>query len=139
VAAGTIAPVVSWGTSPDQAAPVTGTVPDPASLGDDMASQSAQAALRYWAHAPDEPCHGRNGCPWVGSPMCENWRDPDAGPENGTGTICPKGRPRLTLFRLGIGRCAPGPTAAIFRGMGMVQIVDPELLIRGVMPAARAC
>lgn len=42
-----IAPSATWGTSPDTALPITGCVPDPLSLADLNARQTAQAALQY--------------------------------------------------------------------------------------------
>ena len=42
-----IAPTVTWGTSPDAALPIDACVPDPATLSDLNARQSAQAALEY--------------------------------------------------------------------------------------------
>ena len=41
-----IAPTVTWGTSPEQALPVTATIPDPAQL-DASKSEAARAALDY--------------------------------------------------------------------------------------------
>jgi 3-isopropylmalate/(R)-2-methylmalate dehydratase large subunit len=40
-------PMVTWGTSPDQAAPVTSTVPDPAMIDDLILRQGMQRALTY--------------------------------------------------------------------------------------------
>jgi len=42
-----IAPSVTWGASPEHAAPITGAVPDPAARTDDAARQSAERALVY--------------------------------------------------------------------------------------------
>jgi 3-isopropylmalate dehydratase large subunit len=41
------APSVTWGTSPEDVAPITATVPDPESFGDPAKRQSAQRALDY--------------------------------------------------------------------------------------------
>jgi 3-isopropylmalate/(R)-2-methylmalate dehydratase large subunit len=42
-----IAPMVTWGTSPEQALPVTGVVPDPASVADDNCRKGIERALDY--------------------------------------------------------------------------------------------
>ncbi|WP_194745616.1 3-isopropylmalate dehydratase large subunit [Thermaurantiacus tibetensis] len=42
-----IAPLVTWGTSPEQVAPVTGTVPAPESFEDPVKRAAAEAALAY--------------------------------------------------------------------------------------------
>lgn len=50
-----IAPMVTWGTSPEAAAPVTGSVPDPAAIDDEERRGSLQAALDYMGLAPGTP------------------------------------------------------------------------------------
>src|SRR5437667_1818893 len=40
-----IAPTVTWGTSPQDALPITGRVPDPAAIGDDARRESRERAL----------------------------------------------------------------------------------------------
>jgi len=45
--AGDIAPQVSWGTSPEQVAPVNGTVPGPASFASDSKAEACRNALKY--------------------------------------------------------------------------------------------
>ena len=47
-----IAPMVSWGTSPDQSVSVDGCVPDPATEPDPLRRRAMDAALRYMALAP---------------------------------------------------------------------------------------
>ncbi len=42
-----IAPMVTWGTNPGQAAPITGTVPDPRDAGDPRQQEEIAAALDY--------------------------------------------------------------------------------------------
>jgi 3-isopropylmalate/(R)-2-methylmalate dehydratase large subunit len=49
---GAIAPLVTWGTSPEQVVPVTGVVPDPASLEDAGKRAAAEAALAYMGLSP---------------------------------------------------------------------------------------
>jgi 3-isopropylmalate/(R)-2-methylmalate dehydratase large subunit len=52
--AAAIAPMVTWGTSPDQALPITGTVPDPAAL-PAAAQADAVRALTYMGLEPGTP------------------------------------------------------------------------------------
>jgi len=47
-----IAPMVSWGTSPDQSVPVDGCVPDPALEPDPLRRRAMNAALHYMALVP---------------------------------------------------------------------------------------
>src|SRR5579864_8064333 len=42
-----IVPMVTWGTSPEQALPITGTVPDPAKMPDAHKREAAERALAY--------------------------------------------------------------------------------------------
>ena len=55
-----IAPTVTWGTSPDQAVPVTASIPQPDTLGDAKA-QAAKSALEYMDL--------RAGAPIAGTPV----------------------------------------------------------------------
>ena len=50
-----IVPMVTWGTSPEQALPVTGMVPDPASLFDENKREGAERALAYMDLKPGTP------------------------------------------------------------------------------------
>ncbi len=50
--AGALAPMVTWGTSPEHAAPVTGRVPDPAQVSDEAKRAEIAAALDYMALKP---------------------------------------------------------------------------------------
>ena len=47
-----LAPMVTWGTSPDQAAPIDQRVPDPALESDPIRRQDLQRALRYMGLVP---------------------------------------------------------------------------------------
>jgi 3-isopropylmalate/(R)-2-methylmalate dehydratase large subunit len=49
-----LAPMVTWGTSPDQATPISGRVPDPQAEADLIRRQDLQRALRYMGLAPGE-------------------------------------------------------------------------------------
>jgi 3-isopropylmalate/(R)-2-methylmalate dehydratase large subunit len=53
--AGSIAPMVTWGTSPEHAAPVTERVPDPRDAPTDAKRDEIAAALDYQALAPGMP------------------------------------------------------------------------------------
>jgi len=50
--AGTIAPIVTWGTTPDDALPIDGSVPDPAREGDPVRAKYLRDALDYMGIAP---------------------------------------------------------------------------------------
>ena len=49
-----IAPMVTWGTSPETALPITGAVPDPASVADEAARAQMQRMLDYMALTPGQ-------------------------------------------------------------------------------------
>ena len=53
--ASSLSPYVTWGTNPAQGAPLSATVPDPASLADDDARSAAQRALDYMGLAAGTP------------------------------------------------------------------------------------
>ncbi len=50
-----IAPTVTWGTSPEDALPITARVPDPATIGDGARRQSVERALAYMGLVPGQP------------------------------------------------------------------------------------
>ena len=50
--AATIAPLVTWGTSPDDVVPITGVVPDPADLSDLGRRAAAEKSLAYMGLTP---------------------------------------------------------------------------------------
>ncbi len=50
-----IVPQVTWGTSPEDALPITGNVPNPANMNDDSKRQSATRALEYMGLTADQP------------------------------------------------------------------------------------
>jgi 3-isopropylmalate/(R)-2-methylmalate dehydratase large subunit len=56
--AGTIAPMVTWGTNPGAVVPVTGVVPDPASVVDLDARAQMQRMLDYMALTPGQKLAG---------------------------------------------------------------------------------
>jgi len=53
--ASSLSPYVTWGTNPAQGAPLSATVPDPASLADEGARSAAQRALDYMGLAAGTP------------------------------------------------------------------------------------
>ena len=53
--AGLIAPTVTWGTSPQDALPITARVPDPGDVGDPVRRASVERALAYMGLAPGMP------------------------------------------------------------------------------------
>jgi 3-isopropylmalate/(R)-2-methylmalate dehydratase large subunit len=55
LAAADIAPTVTWGTSPQDALPITGRVPDPAAVGDAGRRESMTRALAYMGLRPGMP------------------------------------------------------------------------------------
>jgi 3-isopropylmalate/(R)-2-methylmalate dehydratase large subunit len=52
LSASEIVPTVTWGTSPQDALPITGRVPDPAAVGDDARRESMERALASWGSGP---------------------------------------------------------------------------------------
>jgi len=50
-----VAPMVSWGTSPEDSAPISGCVPDPASVGDVERRRRIERALDYMQLTPGTP------------------------------------------------------------------------------------
>jgi 3-isopropylmalate/(R)-2-methylmalate dehydratase large subunit len=51
----TIAPMMTWGNSPQWAAPITGSIPDPAMQNDSATRKAMQAALDYMDLKPGTP------------------------------------------------------------------------------------
>jgi 3-isopropylmalate/(R)-2-methylmalate dehydratase large subunit len=56
--AAAIAPMVTWGTSPEAVAPIDGVVPDPADIADDAKRADAQRMLAYMALQPGQKLAG---------------------------------------------------------------------------------
>ena len=50
-----IAPHVTWGTNPEQTAPITGKVPDPSQIDDPMRRAAVERALQYMQLTPNTP------------------------------------------------------------------------------------
>ena len=55
LAAAGIAPMVTWGTSPEDAAPITERVPDPSAFADADRREAARRALDYMGLTPGTP------------------------------------------------------------------------------------
>ncbi|HJO70080.1 MAG TPA: 3-isopropylmalate dehydratase large subunit [Rhodospirillales bacterium] len=53
-----VAPQVTWGTSPQDVAPVTGVVPDPSGIADEGRRRAMERALAYMALDPGTPLAG---------------------------------------------------------------------------------
>jgi 3-isopropylmalate/(R)-2-methylmalate dehydratase large subunit len=53
--AAAVVPTVTWGTSPEEASPITARVPDPATAGDQVRRASLGRALAYMGLAPGTP------------------------------------------------------------------------------------
>ena len=100
-----VAPQVTWGTSPDQVAPIDAAIPDPAAMDDAVARSSAERALRYTRMSA--------GAPLIGTPIqhvfigsCTNGRIEDL-------------RAAADILR---GRhVAPGVRAMVVPGSGAVR------------------
>ncbi|KAI5125024.1 hypothetical protein M0805_007448 [Coniferiporia weirii] len=50
-----IVPTVTWGTSPQDVAPITGVVPDPANIDDPVKRKSVERSLQYMGLTPNTP------------------------------------------------------------------------------------
>ena len=53
-----VEPTVTWGTSPEQGIPVSGNVPDPATMRDPVRKAAAERALQYMDLKPGQPIAG---------------------------------------------------------------------------------
>lgn len=71
-----VAPVISWGTAPDESIPVDGRVPDPASEDDPAARERMRLALDYMGLVPGDRI-GDAKVDWVFIGSCSNARLPD--------------------------------------------------------------
>ena len=115
-----IAPMVSWGTNPEAVLPITGSVPDPASVEDEAARAQMVRMLDYMALTPGEKL---TDIPvdvvFIGS--CTNGRLPDL--RAAAGVL--RGR-----------HVAPGVRAMVVPGSGVVkQMAEAEGLDRVFLDA----
>ncbi len=53
-----IAPIVTWGTNPEQVAPIDGTVPDPNQFDDEVKRETGRRALAYMGLEPGQMLEG---------------------------------------------------------------------------------
>lgn len=56
--ASTLSPTITWGTSPEDALPITGSVPDPAAESDPQIKAKLQRALDYMGLKPNQVLEG---------------------------------------------------------------------------------
>lgn len=100
-----IAPFVTWGTNPAQSAPITGAIPDPASLDTASARESAERALRYQGLQANTPITDiAIDRVFIGS--CTNGRIEDL---------------RAAATAIGGGHVADGVQAMVVPGSGLVK------------------
>ncbi len=59
IEAGALEPMITFGTNPGMGMPITGTVPDPAAVGDSLERESLRKALAYMALEPGKPLAGQ--------------------------------------------------------------------------------
>ena len=115
-----IAPMVTWGTSPETVLPITGAVPDPASVADEAARAQMQRMLDYMALTPGQEL---SSIPvdvvFIGS--CTNGRIEDI-----------RAAARVARGK----RVAPGVRAMVVPGSGLVkQQAEAEGLDRVMLDA----
>lgn len=55
IKASDIVPTITWGTSPQDALPITGSVPDPSKVEDPIKKSGMERALKYMGLTPDTP------------------------------------------------------------------------------------
>ena len=102
--AATVAPFVTWGTSPDQAIPVSGTIPAP--CGEGAARLTTERALSYTGLTPGMALEGvAVDHVFIGS--CTNGRIEDL---------------RAVIDVIGKRRVAPGVRAMVVPGSGAVRL-----------------
>ena len=115
-----IAPMVTWGTSPETVLPITGAVPDPASVADEAARAQMQRMLDYMALTPgQELASVPVDVVFIGS--CTNGRIEDIR----AAAAVARGK-----------RVAPGVRAMVVPGSGLVKLqAEAEGLDRVMLDA----
>lgn len=100
-----VAPMVTWGTSPEAVIPIDGVVPDPVAMGDPARRGQAQTMLDYMGLEPGRPISGTPiDMAFIGS--CTNGRIEDL---------------RAAAAVIGDRRVAPGVRALVVPGSGQVR------------------
>ncbi|WP_016746672.1 3-isopropylmalate dehydratase large subunit [Rhizorhabdus wittichii] len=100
-----VAPMVSWGTSPEAVTTIDGAVPDPTAIADEAQRGQAQAMLDYMGLRPGAPIAGTPiDMAFIGS--CTNGRIEDL---------------RAAAAMIGGRRVAPGVRALVVPGSGQVK------------------
>ena len=100
-----VAPMVSWGTSPEAVTTIDGAVPDPAAIANPARRGQAQAMLDYMGLRPGAPIAGTPiDMAFIGS--CTNGRIEDL---------------RAAAAMIGGRRVAPGVRALVVPGSGQVR------------------
>ena len=103
--AASIAPQVTWGTSPQDVLPITGSVPDPAEIADEQHRAAMQRSLAYMGLAPKTPLRDITvQRVFIGS--CTNGRIEDI-----------RDAARIARGR----KVAPGVNALVVPGSGLVK------------------
>jgi hypothetical protein len=100
-----LAPMVTWGTSPEHAVPIDGAVPEPADAADDIQRMSWVSAQEYMGLEPGQPVSSI-GVDWVFIGSCANSRLGDL---------------RAAAEVVAGRRVAPGVTAWVVPGSEQVQ------------------
>ena len=115
-----VAPTVTWGTSPEQAAPLSASVPDPDSFADRSKREAASRALDYMGLTPGTPLAELPvDRVFIGS--CTNSRIEDL---------------RLAAAQIGDRKVAPGVRAMVVPGSGLVRAMAEEEGLDEVFRAA---
>lgn len=115
-----LAPMITWGTSPEHAVPIDGAVPDPADAADDVQRDSWLSAQEYMGLRPGQPVSSIS-VDWVFIGSCANSRLGDL---------------RAAAEVVAGRRVAPGVTAWVVPGSEQVQAAAEAEGLAGIFVAA---